>query len=106
MRPPGYLIGIVFILSVFFIGLIYFYFQKYQEYSFLSKTNLIVCIASYFLIILYFLIIISKTILRMPTIPILIHFVFGLATIEDRVGVFSFARFSSSFEKKNAGLSH
>ena len=29
------------------------------------------------------------------------NFVFGLATIEDRVGVFSFARFSSSFEKKN-----
>ena len=81
MRPPGYLIGMIFILSVFFIGLIYFYFQKYQEYSFLSKTNLIVCIASYFLIILYFLIIISKTILRMPTIPILIHFVFGLAMV-------------------------
>ena len=29
------------------------------------------------------------------------NFVFGLATIKDRVGVFSFARFSSSFEKKN-----
>lgn len=29
------------------------------------------------------------------------NYVFGLTTIEDRVGVFSFARFSSSFEKKN-----
>ena len=32
------------------------------------------------------------------------NFVFGLSTIEERVGVFSFARFSSSFEKKNEAI--
>jgi archaemetzincin len=32
------------------------------------------------------------------------NYVFGLASIDERVGVFSFARYSSSFEKKNEAI--
>ena len=81
LRAPGFLIGFFFILSICFILLIYFYFQKFANYDFLIKVILLTTIATYFLIFFSIFVIRNKNFNYVPVFVMFFQFIMGLCMV-------------------------
>ena len=81
IRAPAYLIGFCFIFSIFFIGIIYFYFQKFNDYGFIMKTVLLSTIALYFILLITIFVIRNKEFNQVPTFVKILQFIMGLCMI-------------------------
>ena len=81
IRLPAFLIGYCFILSILFIGLIYFNFKKNNDYNFILKITLLSTIALYIILFICILIIRNNIFNLVPKFVMFIQFIMGLSMV-------------------------